>query len=234
MMHREVAAALVMLAALAPAARAQNAGQERVAALKTELARNAAEQRKYTWIETTQMAYEGEVKSTEAKSCQYVQGSNTPTCTLVGAPAEPKKVRGPLRKSIAKSKTEELKTYMDSVKALVARYVPLEQGRIQAAQGRGDVSVAPNPSNNTVKLVISNYLEKGDAATVVVHQATNHLAGLSVNTWLNDPGATVTLAVDFVTLPNGVSFPKQKTLTATAKKIVVTITSSNYAQAVPQ
>jgi hypothetical protein len=40
--------------------------------------------------------------------------------------------------------------------------------------------------------------------------------------------------VAFTTLPNGVSFASTKTLTATAKEIVVTITDANFALAVAQ
>jgi hypothetical protein len=94
-------------------------------------------------------------------------------------------VRGPLRKAIAKGKIADLKAYMDSVKTLVAKYVPPEQGLIQKAQQRGDVAVAPNPSNATFKVTVSNYIQKGDAVAVVVHEEDNHLAELNISTWLN-------------------------------------------------
>ena len=144
-------------------------------------------------------------------------------------------MRGPLRKAIAKGKIADLKAYMDSVKTLVAKYVPPESGRIQQAQQRGDVAVAPNPSNATFKVTVSNYIQKGDAVAVVVHQEDNHLAELKVSTWLNDPSAAVSLDVTFTTLAGtGVGFPLKKVLTASAKGVVVTITSSNFALAVAQ
>ena len=123
---------------------------------------------------------------------------------------------------------------MDSVKTLVAKYVPPEQELIQKAQQRGDVAVAPNPSNNTFKVTVSNYIQQGDAVAVVVHQEDNHLAELKVATWLNDPTAAVSLDVSFTTLATGVNFPLKKVLTAQAKGVVVTITSSNFAMAVAQ
>ncbi len=223
------------LVALTATAHAQGAMEDRVAALKRTLAENAAAQRRYTWIETTEIALNGEPKETNSMSCHYVTGSEKPQCTQIGAPPEPKKVRGPLRKKIAKGKIADLKAYMDSVKTLVARYVPPEQGLIQQAQQRGDVAVAPNPSNGTFKVTISNYLQKGDAVAVVVHQEDNHLAAVNISTWLNDPSAAVSLDVTFTTLANGaVGFPLKKVLTASAKGVVVTITSSNFALALAQ
>ncbi len=232
---RALAVSAAMLAALATSARAQGATEDRVAALKRTLAENAAAERGYTWIETTEIALNGEVKETNSMSCRFVAGSGKPQCTQIGTPPQPKKMRGPLRKKIAKQKIADLKAYMDSVKTLVAKYVPPEQALIQKAQQRGDVAVAPNPSNGTFKVTVSNYIQQGDAVAVVVHQEDNHLAGLKVATWLNDPSAAVSLDVSFTTLAStGVSFPIKKVLTAEAKGVTVTITSSNFALAVAQ
>lgn len=228
------AGAVAAMALLPGTAQAQGSVQQEVAEFKTALAENAAAQRNYTWIQETQVELNGEVKSTEAASCQYVMGAQKPQCTTVGAPAKPKKVRGPLRKAIAKQKIGDLKAYMDSTKVLMAAYLPLEPARIEAAQQRGDVAVAPNPSTNTVKITISNYYQKGDAVAVTVERGNHRMVNLTVTTWLNDPSAAVTLKVDFATLPNGVTFPKEKTLDAEAKGVAVIVTSSNFAQAVAQ
>ena len=220
------------LVAFASLAQAQGAPNPEVEAIKAAMGQNAAAQRNYAWIQTTQMALKGEVKSTTTSACQYTAGSNKPTCTQTSAPPEQKQQRGPIRKSVVASKTEDLTAYMDSVKALVAQYVPPQASLIQAAQGRGDVATAPNPSNGTLTLTVSNYLQKGDAVIITVNQATHQVAHVAVNTWLNDPTATVTLDVGFTTLPNGVSFAGTKVLTATAKSVVVTITDANFALAV--
>ena len=225
---------VLTVAGFASIAQAQGGAQQEVEAIKAAMGQNAAAQRNYAWIQTTQMALKGEVKSTTTSACQYTAGSNKPTCTQTSAPPEQKQQRGPIRKSVVASKTEDLTAYMDSVKALVAQYVPPQASMIQAAQGRGDVATAPNPSNGTLTLTVNNYLQKGDAVIITVNQATHQVAHVAVNTWLNDPSATVTLDVAFTTLPNGVSFASTKTLTATAKEVVVTITDANFALAVAQ
>jgi len=74
---RRLALSVLALAALATAAHAQGTVEERVAALKRSLAENAAAQRNYTWIETTQIELNGEVKSTNAQSCRYVAGEQS-------------------------------------------------------------------------------------------------------------------------------------------------------------
>lgn len=219
---------VLALVAFASTSRAQASSQDQVAAIKTAMGENAAAQRKYAWVETSQVAYKGEVKSSTTSSCQYMAGGSKPQCTQTSAPPEEKKQRGPLRRSIKDSKVEGMKEYMDSVKTLVGEYVPTKQELISAAQGRGDVAVAQNPSDGTMKLTISNYLQKGDAVIITINQATHQVAHVAVNTWLNDPSAAVTLDVSFTTIASGVSFASTKVLTASAKEIVVTITDSDF------
>jgi hypothetical protein len=49
-----------------------------------------------------------------------------------------------------------------------------------------------------------------------------------VNTYLDDPKDTVTLAVQFASLPDSTNYVQQSILNATAKKLQVTTTNSNY------
>jgi hypothetical protein len=225
---------VLSLLAFASPAQAQGGAQQEVEAIKVAMGQNAAAQRNYTWVQTSEVAYKGEVKSSTTSACQYVAGAQKPQCTQTSAPPEEKRQRGPVRRSVKDSKVDELKAYMDSVKTLVGQYVPPQKDLIQAAQGRGDVAVAPDPANGTLTLTVSNYLQKGDKVAITVNQATHQVSHLAVNTWLNDPSAAVTLDVAFVTLPNGVSFASTKTLTAAAKEVVVTITDANFALAVAQ
>jgi hypothetical protein len=233
-MITRLAVAAGALAGFATLAHAQGGASAEVEAIKAAMGQNAAAQRNYTWIQTTQMAYKGDVKSTTTSACQYVAGAQKPQCTQTSAPPPEEKQRGPVRRSVKDSKVDDLKTYMDSVKTLVGQYVPPQKDLIQAAQGRGDVATAPNPANGTLAMTVSNYLQKGDAVIITVNQTTHQVSHMAVNTWLNDPSATVTLDVAFTTLPNGVSFASTKTLTATAKEVVVTITDANFALAVAQ
>jgi len=228
-----LALAPALVLGLATAAHAQG-GNQTVAALKSGLEQNAAAQRNYTWIQTTELALNGEVKSTETASCQYYQGQQKPTCTPTSAPPDDDKKKRGVRGHVVEKKTDEYKAYMDSVKTLIGEYVPPQKALIEKAEAAGGVSVAPNQPGGAVKLTIANYLQQADAVAISFNPQANALTGVNVNTWLNDPKATVTLAVTYVTLPNGVTFAQQKVLTATAKGIVITISSSNFAQAVAQ
>ena len=51
---------------------------------------------------------------------------------------------------------------------------------------------------------------------------------MNVDTYLDDPNDTVTLAVQFASLPDSTNYVQQSVVNATAKKLQVTTTSSNY------
>jgi hypothetical protein len=129
-------------------------------------------------------------------------------------------------------KQAEMKAYMDSVKTLIEAYIPPNPALMDKAVGSGNAAVAPNPSNGTTKVTISNYLQQGDAVSLVVADATGKLLSADINTWLNAPSHVVTLQVTFASLADGTSYPSPKVLNATEKQIVITTTSSQFAVAV--
>jgi hypothetical protein len=64
--------------------------------------------------------------------------------------------------------------------------------------------------------------------TLSFNTATKKISALSVNTYMDEPKDVVTLAVQFASLPDSTNYVQQSVLNATAKKLVVTTTSTNY------
>jgi hypothetical protein len=61
-----------------------------------------------------------------------------------------------------------------------------------------------------------------------VDAAANRLLGLGVNTYLDKPDESVTLAVQMNALPDGALYAAQTTLDAKAKNITVVIQNSGH------
>jgi len=57
---------------------------------------------------------------------------------------------------------------------------------------------------------------------------TKKLAGLNVNTYLDDPSQAMSLAVQFATLPDGTNYSNTITIQVPSKNMAVNITNSNY------
>jgi hypothetical protein len=191
---------------------------------------NTAALHKYTWLESTNVTVNGEVKATKVESCEYGAGP-TPECTVISQTNE-KPSGGFFRRRAAERRIKEMNAYMDSVKVLMEMYIPASGPKIMQAANIGNISVAKNPSNGTAKVVISSYAQQGDAVTLIVTDPTENLQSGSIKTWLNDPSHAVTLHVTFARLPDRTTYPQTKVLAAKDKGIVMTTTMSNFAMAI--
>jgi len=131
------------------------------------------------------------------------------------------------QKVIAKKK-EEMKDYMGQVKTLLAMYVPPDPQRIQQAVQAGKVSLNPGAGSGVAQIVFKDYALPGDQMTIAFNTEAKKIASVNVNTYLDDPKDVVTLGVQFASLPDSTNYVQKTVLDATAKKLVVTTTNSDY------
>jgi hypothetical protein len=209
--------------------------QEQVAEFQQMLATNQAKRRMFTWLETTHVAYQGVIKVTKVTDCQYNKPTPKPTCTPISLTQAPLP-GGFIRKRIAESKEASMKAYMDTVRTLIAEYVPTSPQLVEKAYQSGNVAISMDPSNGTKKLVVTSYRLPNDNLTVIFNSATKQLISASISTYTGTAASPVpvTAMVTFATLPNGVFYAYQKTLNATGAQITVTITSTDFSEMIQQ
>jgi hypothetical protein len=228
------AGAAVSLLTATPSARqdAQTPDQ-RVAALKKNLADGQAALRKYEWVETTVLSLKGEEKSRKQMKCYYGADGKLQKTALDAAPAPAPPPAssggrgGKVKQKVVANKKDEMKDYMEKAVALVHQYVPPSPEKIQKVKDAKKLVVTPGDQSK-VRLELADYHQSGDKLTVVVNAATNTLAGLSVATYLDKPKDTVTLDVQFSALPDGTSYQAQTTFVAAAKNIQVVIQNTGH------
>ena len=218
-----------------PAQAAGGGAQDQVAALKQSMQQGMAKIRQYEWVETTIISLKGEEKARKQNRCYYGADGKVQKVSL-DPPAQPAQAQGggggrrgggKMKEKVVENKKDEMKEYMERAAALIHSYVPPSPEKIQAAKDGGRVKVTPQ-AGGKVSLVISQYLQAGDALTLDVDGAANRLVGLGVNTYLDKPDETVTLAVQMSALPDGAIYAAQTTLEAKAKNIAVVIQNSGY------
>jgi hypothetical protein len=200
--------------------------QQRVVALKQNVARDQQSIRQYQWIETTVISLKGDEKSRKQQQCYYGADGVLQKVTVDASPP-PDKKRGVRGRIIAK-KTEELTDYMKQAVALVKSYVPPDPARIQAVKDAGKVSLDLLGPGKGVRLNFRDYAKPGDVLSVDVDPANNRVVGLTVATYLDDPKDTVTLNVSMSSLQDGTGYPATEVLVAQAKNLSVNITNSGY------
>ena len=200
--------------------------QQKLAAVKQSVADNQQRLHEYQWTETTQLTLKGEAKPPKASLCQYGPDGTVQKTPVGSAPPPPS--GGRMKQKIIEKKKEEMQDYMEQVKTLLAQYVPPDPQKMQQAFRAGNASLNPNPEEQAIGLVFKNYAQSGDQMTLSFDTATKKVSSLNVNTYMDDPKDVVTLAVQMASLPDGTNYVQQTVLDATAKKLQVTTTNSNY------
>jgi len=223
--------AAVLLTAIVPAIAQTGGGlagelQQKFAAVKQSVAENQQKLHQYQWTEMTQLTLKGDAKPPKTFQCQYGP-DGTVQKTPVGAPP-PEPSGGRMKQKIIEKKKEEMQDYMGQVKVLLAQYVPPDPQKMEQAFRAGNASLNPNPGEQAIGLVFKNYAQSGDQMTLSFDTATKKVSSLNVNTYMDDPKDVVTLAVQMASLPDGTNYVQQTVLDATAKKLQVTTTNSNY------
>lgn len=214
----------VAFAAAMPALAQSPELQQKLAAVKQVIAINKQSLQTYQWTETTQLTLDGDPKPPTQNLCQYGPGGQVQK-TPIGAPPPPPS-GGRLKQRIIEKKKAEIQDYMTEVKGLLSMYVPPDPQKMQQAYGSGNAFL--NPQGGLTNLVFKNYAQPGDQMTLTFDPNALKVLSLSVNTYMGQEKDAVTLQVQMAGLPDGTNYVQQTVLNATAKKLVVTTTSSNY------
>jgi hypothetical protein len=207
----------------------QAGAQDPVASLKQSLQQGMAKVRQYEWVETTIIRLKGEEKGRTQNRCFYGSDGKVQKVSM-DQPAqeeEGRNRRAPVKSRVVANKTDDMKDYMQRAAALIHQYVPPDPAKIQAAKDGGRVTVSPQAGGNA-RVAISQYLLEGDSLTIDMNPTTSSLLGMGVNTYLDKPDETVTLAVQMSTLSDGALYAAETTLNAAAKDITVVIQNSGY------
>ena len=198
--------------------------QEKLAAVKQAAAENKQKLQQYTWIETTQLTLKGDPKPPTQNSCRYGPDGQVQKTPVGPPPQQPS--GGRMKQRIVEKKKEEMKDYMQDVKGVLAMYVPPDPQRMQQAYQAGNVAL--NPVAGAVNLVFTNYAQPGDKMALTFDTTAKKITALSIDTYMGEAKDTVTLQVQMGSLPDGTSHAQQTVLNASAKKLTVTTTNSNY------
>jgi len=214
----------IALVASFPAIAQETALQEKLAFVKQAMAQNTQQLHQYQWIETTQLTLNGDQKPSTQDSCQYGPNGQVQKTPIGPPPQQPS--GGRLKQRIIAHEKEEMQQYMGEVKSLLAMYVPPDPQKMEQAHQAGNVSL--NPVGSNLNLIFANYAQPGDQMTLTFDTTARKIVSLNINTYMGETKDAVTLQVQMASLPDGTNYAQQTVLNATAKKLQVTTSNSNY------
>jgi hypothetical protein len=202
--------------------------QQRVVEMKQAAAMNKQELMQYTWQEQVNIILKGEQKKQEHFRVQ-LGPDGKPQKTSLDPPADPEPHRGLLIKHIEKKKKEEYKEYTDQIKELIQQYVPPEKDLLEQAFQRGNIMIGLAPkAEGQYRMVISNYIKKGDNMTLIIDKAEKSLASISVASYIDDPSDAVNVSVQFGKVPGGPNHAASETINGVKKELTIQIQNANY------
>lgn len=221
---RMLGVAVLALTAAGLVAAQEPTNQERIAALKANLAASQTLLKQYEWIEATIVSLKGEEKSRTEYRCYWGADGKLQRVPIGATPSTDKK-RG-LRGKIAKNKQEDLAEYMKNALELVRSYIPPDPAKIQATTTAGKTSFTPTGSS--MRIDFADYQKPGDKLGVEIDTAKNTLLGLTIDTWLKDAKDVVAVKARCGSLTDGATYVSEVTLTAPSQSLELKVTNSGY------
>ena len=216
--------AIVVFAQQGPMIR--EAIQRKLAAIKESAAANKAALRQYQWTETVVLTARGEARPAKQFICKYGPDGNV-VRTPMGPPQQSQGGGGPLKQRMMEKAKEEFEAEMQKIRATIGLYVPPDGQKMEQAFQSGNANI-DRPGAGEGGLDFKNYAKPGDSMALDFNMNTKKLAGLNVNTYLDDPSQAMSLAVQFATLPDGTNYSNTITIQVPSKNMAVNITNSNY------
>lgn len=205
------------------------------AALRTEFVQaqqaNAAALREYTWKSRTELTLRGEVKSVTLDQIRYdLDGRRQKT--RIGGAAEPPAARfdplappaGPVRRIVAAKKKAEFEDLMHDLSALVESYAhpSLETLHAFARQAARTKTIEAG----LVRVQGRNLVVTGDSMIVWIDPLTSMIRRTEIDTTLE--GERVEVAVDYRSLPNGLTYQARTLLRYPRKQMALTIETYDH------
>ena len=199
--------------------------QEKLMAIKQNMADNKQKLAQYSWTETETISIKGEVKDTKVYQVQMVNGQQQKT-EVNNEQAQQGGREGRLKKRAVEHVTGEYQQYGQQISALAKQYLPPDGEKIMQAKQQGNLSLTPGAG--TISLVIKNYAKPGDTMTLTINDQTKQPVGLTVNSYLNDPKDAVNISAQFAQLPDGTNHVASTTVDGVSKHLTVNDQNSNY------
>jgi hypothetical protein len=203
--------------------------EEKLMAIKQNMAANKQKLAQYTWQETETISIKGDVKDTKTYQVAMVNGQQQKTLANDQKASSDGRREGRLKEHVVEKKTEEYQQYGQQIGALAKQYTTPDPERLMQAKQQGNLSI--QPGQGTVSLVIKSYVKPNDQVTMTISEQTKTPVSIQVNSYLNDPSDAVNINAQFAQLPDGTNHVATTTINGVSKQLMVQEQNSNYQKA---
>jgi hypothetical protein len=193
------------------------------------IAANERQLQTYQWTESTTVTIKGNSTSPKLSICRYAADG-----TILKTPLTPatkaKEHGGPMMRAIAKHEKEKVQGEVEQIYALMQRYVPLDRASLEQAFNTGSVDFEHDVTGGNA-IVLHNYTKPGDELKIAYDRSNKQVDRVSVRTYLDKPGDTMTIDVRFAILPDRTLYPALTSVDAPSEKVWISIADLEFVRA---
>ena len=196
-----------------------------VSMVREAVARSNEGLRQYLWVEETVVTVKGKEKSSTSLLCKY-DSFGALQKVPVSAEEAAKGASAISKRPMVRKKAEG-EDYIERAISMIASYVPPKPDHMDTLLRAGFAYMGQAVAGKA-QIGFKRYLQDGDTLIFTYDTNSKALTGITVRSTLGSAKDVVTMDAVFAVLPDGTNHLAATTLTAPAKKIVVTTKNSSY------
>ena len=185
---------------------------------------NAAELRRYTFKQRTEVRMDGEVRSVRLDQVRFDLDGNLERTPLTPG-AETSKARG-LRGKIVAKKREEMAGYVERLMSLARRYLAPGRGDMEKLSGKAEIWKGQGASANQVRIETADFVKSGDSFVWTLDPVAKLPVRMEARSELD--GDPVTITAEYRTLASGPNYIARTTVKSPRKELEVKVESFDY------
>ncbi len=178
----------------------------------------------YVWTRTVQVFIGGELKTTIVSSLSIGPDGKLVTTAVSNTPTKAAPTRG-IRGAVAKSKIDDMKTYIDEAVTLSASYMYMSAGKMVDYFNAAGIS----QSGNTITVSGSNVNQPNDQVVLVLNSTSLAYISETFKSAMSS-GDAVAGTVNYKTFDNGLTAIDNLDLELPAKTMKLMVSNTNYAK----
>lgn len=214
--------ALACVAGCTPSMQAQAPPNQKSGKAMVE---NAAELRKYSFKQRTEVSMKGEVKSVRLDQVRFDLDGKLERTPLTPVVAEAPNARG-LRGKVVAKKREETAEYVERLMSLARRYLAPGRDDLEKLSGKAEIWKGPGVTGNQVRVQATDFVHNGDSFVWSLDAVAKLPVRMETRTELD--GDPVTITAEYRTLPSGLNYVARATVKSPRKDLEVKVESFDY------
>ena len=218
-MKRVVLFVVIVCAAILATGSAHAQDQDAIQSAAASMKQNLESLRQYAWQSRVNVSVDGEEKRVTLFQVRYnVDGELEKTA--MGGEENQKKVRGPIRKNVAKKKKKQAHEFATEATQTIDAYMTPESIKKAMSQAFA------RKEDGMLKLRSEGVVKQGDSIELALVEATNQPMSFSIQSTVDE--SSISVEITFQKLDDGTNYPARTIVTTTFDGKPLKIETENF------